>query len=381
MEPVLAADSPKEIRFNPDSIPAPSNVPGSDYPRIGPDRTVTVRVKAPEAKQVKLEGGAGLVKAPLALTKDTNGWWTATTEPAVPGFHYYWFNVDGLRVNDGSSYSYFGYGHETSGIEIPEAGVDFYSPKDVPHGQVRSHWFQSKITDAWRRAFVYTPPDYDHDSTRRYPVLYLQHGAGENERGWIEQGHADFILDNLLAEKKAVPMIVVMNSGYATKAGAGTVTGTNAVANMMRTTAAFGEVMLNEIIPSIDAQFRTRAEREGRAMAGLSMGSMQALDLALHHLDQFAWIAAMSRPPIQKFDVATAYDGAFRDAAQFNPKVKLLWFSAGTAETWFHSGTVALHEALEKAGIPNTFYSSPGTDHEWQTWRRSLYELVPKLFR
>jgi hypothetical protein len=213
-------------------------------------------------------------------------------------------NPDSIRVNDGSSYSYFGYGRETSGIEIPEAGVDFYSPKDVPHGQVRSHWFQSKITGAWRRAFVYTPPDYDRDSTRRYPVLYLQHGAGENERGWIEQGHADFILDNLLAEKKAVPMIVVMNSGYATKAGAGKSTDTNALANMMRTTAAFGEVMLNEIIPSIDAQFRTRPDRESRAMAGLSMGSMQTLDLTLHHLDQFAWIATArnSKPSLGNSD-------------------------------------------------------------------------------
>jgi enterochelin esterase family protein len=359
-----------------DSIPAPSNVGNAEYPRIASDLRVTFRLKAPGAKQVKLEGGTGLVKEPLEMARGEDGTWTATTPPAVPGFHYYWFMVDGLRVNDPSSYAWFGWGRETSGIEVPEAGVEFYDAKtDVPHGAVRVQWYHSTITGKWRRAHVYTPPDYDRNSRTRYPVLYLQHGAGENERGWVEQGRANFILDNLIASKKAKPMIVVVDTGYA--AFAGTIVGTNRAAP----TAAFEEVMLKELIPMIDATFRTKSTREHRAMAGLSMGSGQTLNLTLRHLDQFAWIGAMSGPPRQGFEVKTAYDGVFRDATAFNKKVKLLWLGAGTAEERIHASTVAIHETLNQAGIKNVFYSSPGTDHEWQTWRRSLHDFAPRLFR
>jgi len=329
---------------------------------------------------VKLEGGAGLIKAPVEMTRDTDGVWSLTTPPAVPGFHYYWFNVDGVRVNDAGSYAFFGYGRETSGIEVPEAGADFYQPKpEVPRGGVRAHWYFSKITDKWRRAFVYTPAEYDLKVTARYPVLYLQHGAGENERGWIDQGSASFILDNLIHAGAAVPMLVVVDTGYASYPA--TATNTPPADNRGRATAAFEEVMLQEIIPNIDASFRTIAQRESRAMAGLSMGGGQTLNLTLRHLDQFAWIGAMSSPPRQGFEVATAYDGVFKDAAAFNQKVKQLWIGAGTAETRFHDGALAMHEALKGAGIKSVFYSSPGTDHEWQTWRRSLRDLAPRLFR
>ena len=362
-----------------DSIPALSNITGADYPRIAPNHSVTFRLRAPNATQVKLEGGAGLVKEPLDLTRSDDGTWTVTTPPAVPGFHYYWFVVDGLRVNDASSYSYFGWARETSGIEIPEPGVDFYSAKDVPHGEVRVHWYHSKITGRWRRANVYTPPNYDKNSRARFPVLYLQHGAGENERGWIEQGRANFILDNLIAAGRAKPMIVVVDTGYAVYATNNASPSTNRMS--AAATAAFEEVMIKELIPTIDAKYRTVGDRKQRAMAGLSMGSMQTLNLTLRHLDQFAWIGAMSGPPRQGFDVATAVDGVFRDASAFNKKVKLLFLSAGTAETRFHTNTVAIHEALDRAGIKKVFYSSPGTDHEWQTWRRSLHDFAPRLFR
>lgn len=364
-----------------DAAPAPSNIPGADFPRIGSDLSVTFRLKAPEAKQVKLEGGAGLVKTPVAMTRADDGTWSVTTPPAVPGFHYYWFTVDGVRVNDAASYSYFGYGRETSGIDIPEPGADWYAPQHgVPRGDVRAHWYFSKITGKWRRAFVYTPPGYDRNQRTRYPVLYLQHGAGENERGWIEQGRANFILDHLIAGKRARPMLLVVDTGYATYANPpAAVPGDNNP--MLRATVAFEDVMLQEIIPSIDAQYRTLARRESRAMAGLSMGGMQTLNLTLRHLDHFAWIGALSSPPRQGFEVATAYDGVFRDATAFNRKVKLLWIGAGTAETRFHASALAMHEALEQAGIRHVFYSSAGTDHEWQTWRRSLHDLAPRLFR
>lgn len=359
-----------------DSTPAPSNLANAEYPRIASDLRVTFRLKAPNAKLVKLEGGAGLVKEPLEMAHGEDGTWTVTTPPAVPGFHYYWFTVDGLRVNDPTSYAWFGWARETSGIDVPEAGVDFYDAKEaVPHGEVRERWYHSKITGKWRRAHVYTPPDYDRKTRTRYPVLYLQHGAGENERGWVEQGRANFILDNLIASGRARPMILVVDTGYA--AFAGTSAGTNRAAP----TAAFEDVMLKELIPMIDATYRTLADRKSRAMAGLSMGSGQTLNLTLRHLDQFAWIGAMSGPPRQGFDVKTAYDGVLNDATAFNKKVKLLWLGAGTAEERIHASTVAIHEALNQAGIKNVFYSSPGTDHEWQTWRRSLYDFAPRLFR
>jgi len=208
-------------------------------------------------------------------------------------------------------------------------------------------------------------------------VLYLQHGAGENERGWVEQGRANFILDNLIAARKAEPMILVVDTGYATYAS----TNGASTARSSGPTGAFEEVMLTELIPMIDAGYRTKSNREYRAMAGLSMGSGQTLNVTLKHLDKFAWVGGMSGPPRQGFDPATSYDGVFRDAKAFNKKVKLLWLGAGTAEERIHASALAVHESLDRAGIRNVFYSSPGTDHEWQTWRRSLHDFVPRLFR
>ncbi|MEO8352761.1 MAG: alpha/beta hydrolase-fold protein, partial [Chthoniobacteraceae bacterium] len=310
------------VRATSEPTPAPSNVGNAEYPCIASDLRVTFRLKAPNAKEVKLEGGAGLVKEPLEMVRGDDGVWTVTTPPAVPGFHYYWFTVDELRVNDPSSYAWFGWGRETSGIEVPEAGVDFYDAKqDVPHGEVRERWYFSKLTGKWRRAHVYTPPAYDQEAQVRYPVLYLQHGAGENERGWVEQGRANFILDNLIASGRAQPMIVVVDTGYAAYHPS------NEPPSLPRAagpTGAFEEVMLTELIPMIDATYRTLADQKNRAMAGLSMGSGQTLNITLRHLDKFGWIGAMSGPPRGSFDVATAYDRVFRDTNAFNQKVKLL---------------------------------------------------------
>lgn len=254
--------------------------------------------------------------------------------------------------------------------------MDFYAMKEnVPHGEVRERWYFSKITGKWRHAHVYTPPDYDTKARARYSVLYLQHGAGENVRGWVEQDRATVILDNLIAEKKAKPMILVVDTSYASFA-------TNAVGtNRSAPTAAFEEVMLKELIPLIDSTYRTLDDRKNRAMPGLSMGSGQTLNIKLRHLDKFAWIGAMSGPPRQGFEVETAYDVVFNNASAFNKRVKLLWFGAGTAEERIYTSTTAMHEALDRAGIKNVFYSSPGTDHEWQTWRRSLHDFAPRLFQ
>jgi enterochelin esterase-like enzyme len=368
-----------------DSKPASSNVRGSQYPRVYPDGRASFRLKAPNAQKVQVQAGTpeGMGGGPFEMQKGADGFWTATTPKAVPGFHYYWFLVDGLNVNDPGSDTFFGYQRQTSGIEIPGPDDDFHMPKAVPHGQVRQHWYYSKVTAAWRRAMVYLPPDYD-TSKSKYPVFYLQHGAGEDEIGWTKQGHANFILDNLIAAKKAVPMIVVMDCGYATKPAGAAPTPPPAAAPAGRGGAqqnAFAEVFLNDIIPSIDATYRTRADREHRAMAGLSMGGGQTMQIAPANLDKFAYIGAFSGGASRTFDVKTAGGGAFADAAAFNKKVKLLWMSAGTAETAQFESAKATNTALTQAGIKAGLYISEGTAHEWHTWRRSLREFAPLLFR
>ena len=335
---------------------------------IGDDLRVTFKLKAPNAKSVKLRGGAGLVKEAVDLQRGDDGVWSVTTPPAVPGFHYYWFEVDGLTVNDPGSRAYFGWARECGGIDIPEKGVDFYDAKDVAHGELRQRWYLSKITGKWRRVFVYTPPGYERDVEARYPALYLQHGSGENERGWMEQGRANFILDNLIAAGKAKPMLLVSDTGYAARAGE-------------KPTSAFEEVMLGELIPMIDATYRTLAAPEHRAMTGLSMGAGQTLQIALKHPETFAWIGALSGGGRQPFDPKTSYDGVFADATAFAKRCKLLYLCAGGAEERAHAAGLAMHEALKAAGVASVFYSSPGTDHEWQTWRRGLHDLAPRLFR
>jgi hypothetical protein len=266
--------------------PAASNIQGSDFPKISLDNSVYVRLMAREAVKVQVQGGDGLCPKPLDLVKDTAGNWNAIIPSAGPGFHYYWFIVDGVRVNDPGSDTYHGYGRPTGGIEIPTAGEDFYHAKNVPHGDVREHWYYSEITGKWRCAYVYTPPEYDKYPKSRYPVLYLLHGAGENERGWSKQGHMSFILDNLIAEKKAVPMIVVMDNGYATAKNATAQPAAAPGRNMSRMAETLEQVYLKEIIPNIDLSYRTNPKRESRAMAGLSMGGMQTMLIGMNHLER-----------------------------------------------------------------------------------------------
>jgi enterochelin esterase family protein len=260
--------------------------------------------------------------------------------------------------------------------------VDFYEAKEVPHGEVRACWYHSKTTGKPRRAFVYTPPGYDRDSSVRYPVLYLQHGMGEDERGWTMQGRMNFILDNLLADGKAQPMIVVMDNGTVPNpspsrtAGAGDRPSPPAF-NFQ----GFQSVLLDDLIPKIDATYRTLADREHRAIAGLSMGGMQTLQIGLRHLDRFAYLGSFSGPPLAGFDVKTAYSGVFGDVAAFSQQVRLLWLGAGSEEERFITAMKGMHAALEAAGIRHVLFESPGTAHEWQTWRRSLYDFAPRLFR
>ncbi len=385
--PVRAEDSKPA-----DGVPAPSNIRGAEYPRIHADLRVTFRLKAPTAQKVEFGffGFDGGKRYPAQKGED--GFWTATTDPLVPGFHYYRVFLDGVEVNDPSSETFYGTGKETSGIEVPEKGVDFYLPKDVPHGEVRERWYLSKTTQQWRRIFVYTPPGYDANREARYPVLYLQHGGGEDERGWPNQGRVAFIMDNLLAERKAKPMLVVMEQGYARKPGEAPSPAKPAAKpgekpaprDFGRAFATFEEVMVNDLIPMIDATYRTIPDRESRAMAGLSMGGAQTFQITLKHLDLFAYIGGFSGAGGgfggAPFDAKTAHGGVMADADAFNKKVRLLWLGVGTAEGRLYDGIKGYHEALDKAGIKNVYYESPGTAHEWLTWRRCLHEFAPLLF-
>jgi enterochelin esterase family protein len=360
------------------SKPAATNIPGVEFPRIDSQSKVVFRVKAPNAQQVQVD----LLKK-YDMVKDTAGVWEVTTDPVVEGFHYYSILIDGVAVCDPACQTFYGMGRMASGIDIPEKGVDFYLTRDVPHGQIRQMRYYSNITKSWRRAFIYTPPGYDTNLNERYPVLYLQHGAGEDETGWSSQGKVDNILDNLIAEGKAKPMLVVMDRGYAVDPDAPKNDGQPGIARMLQNNT-LTDVFIKEIIPTIDKEFRTITDREHRAMAGLSMGGFQTFQITLNNLDKFAYIGGFSGAGFMQpgTDIKSMYNGAWADVDAFNKKVKVLYMSIGTVEPERMYQTVNnFHKELEKAGIKHIYYESPGTSHEWLTWRRSLHQFAGIIFK
>ena len=372
--------------------PASSNALDAQYPKVDSNSRVEIRFKAPDASKVKLNFWSG---PKVDMEKQADGFWTVTTPPMAPGLHYYVINVDGAEVSDPGSTAYFGGSKWASAVEVPEAGVDYYQPKDVPHGQVREIWYHSSVTDSWRHALVYLPPDYDSAKTR-YPVLYLQHGGGEDESGWIRQGKANFILDNLIAGGSTKPMIIVMANGYATRAGyvvpdlSGTAFGSPEFMKVMQERmGAFEDDVTQALIPFIDKTFRTVPDREHRAMAGLSMGGMQTFQVTFDHLDLFSYIGGFSGAggmmmmrSGEKPDLKTAFNGALADPATFQKRVHLLWIGVVTNEPErMKAGLENLHASLDDGKIQHVFYESPGTDHEWQTWRRDLKDFAPRLFQ
>jgi enterochelin esterase-like enzyme len=375
-----------------DFKPATSNVLDAQYPRVDSSSRVQIRFKAPDATKVRVNFWSG----PKAeMEKQADGFWTFTTPPMAPGLHYYTVIVDGAEVSDPGSTAYFGGSKWASAVEVPEAGATYYLPQDVPHGQVREIWYHSRVTGTWRHAMVYTPPGYDTQVKERYPVLYLQHGGGEDESGWTRQGKANFILDNLVASGRAKPMIVVMANGYARRAGqpapdlAGKPFGSpemrKAMQDMM---SAFEDDMTQALIPFIDSTFRTMPDRDHRAMAGLSMGGMQTFQVTFDHLELFSYIGGFSGAANVfamgngKPDMKTAFNGALADPAAFAKRVHLLWIGVGTDEPErMKQGIEQLHASLDDAKIQHVFYESPGTNHEWQTWRRDLQDFAPRLFQ
>jgi len=374
-----------------DFQPASTNVWGAEYPRVDSTGRVQIRVKAPDATKVRLNFWSG---PKLDMEKQQDGYWTVTTPPLVPGFHYYTLIIDGMEVSNLNTHAFFGGTKEASGVEVSEPGSTYYSIQDVPHGQVREVWYNSKVTGSWRHALVYLPPNYDTQTKERYPVLYLQHGAGEDETGWIRQGKANFILDNLMAAKSCKPMIVVMAYGYAKRTGQNLsdLTGKpfgspEMLKAMQEMAAAFEDDVTQALIPYIDSTFRTLSDRDHRAMAGLSMGGMQTFQITLNHLDLFSYIGGFSGAGgmlalgDRKLDPKTDYNGLFADPAVFAKKVHLLWLGVGTNEPErMRARLQRLHTSLLEANIQHVFYESPGTDHEWQTWRRDLKDFAPRLF-
>jgi enterochelin esterase family protein len=384
-----AAQPPADCR------PSALNIPGAPYPCVLPDNRVMFRVAAPDAEKVRVRVGKG-----FDMTKEADGLWHVTTTPQPLGFHYYTIQVDGAVVADPATRSFFGGGWWNSAIEIPDPEGAYFAAQDVPHGEVRQRWYHSSVTDTWRRAYVYTPPGYDRDLKTKYPVLYLLHGWGENEQGWHVQGQVDLIMDNLIAAGKARPMIIVMDNLNAVKPGEsaalyyarGVLTqpvpqpppapGAPPPAGRRGPlgSAVFTDMMLTDLIPMVEKTYRVAPGRENRAMAGLSMGGFQTFTTALAHLDRFAYIGGFSGSTGGRGDVdlKTLHDGVFADAAAFNKKVKVLFISIGSEEG---PGAKAFSGKLTEAGIHNVFFESPGTAHEWLTWRRSFREFAPLLFR
>jgi enterochelin esterase-like enzyme len=354
--------------------PSSLNQPGQEYPQVNPEGYARFRIEAPDAKSVSVSLGLG-GRGGTTLTKGEEGAWVGTTAgPLDEGFHYYRITVDGGTFNDPGTLNFYGSIRWESGIEIPAHDQDFYALKDVPHGRVQQVLFPSKSTNISRRAFVYTPPDYNKDITKRYPVLYLQHGWGEDETAWSVQGHANLIMDNLISEDKIRPFLIVMTYGMTNDVRIGGL-GSFKI-------DPFQTVLVDELIPYIDANFRTLSDQPHRAMAGLSMGGMETKSITLANLDNFSHIGLFSGGSISLDDV--------NNTPGFREKVKLVFVSYGSRELGgnrfggrspFGGDPKENSEALKNAGINSVFYVSPNTAHEFLSWRRSLREFAPLLFR
>ena len=358
----------------PEGVPSATNVPCAEYPRITEDGRGVFGLMAPEAKDVQVD----ICGKKFPLTRDEKGFWSGTTDELVVGPHYYALVVDGVRVNDPGARTVYGCGLDMSIFEVPEsaeAAAYYTYNKDVPHGQVRLCQYWSEVEGRQRQCYVYTPAEYDLDTNKRFPVMYLQHGMAENETGWHVQGKMANILDNNIAAGKAVPMIVVMDNGNCDY-------GFGAKKGESRDNfgASFFKVIVDDIIPFIDKTFRTRTDRESRAMSGLSWGGWQSFNIAMTNTDKFAHLGSFSGAifMLAGSDVTKSYDGIWSDAEKFNKEWKTLFIGTGTEEDL---GSKTVNKKLTDAGIKTVYYESEGTAHEWLTWRRCLNEFCQLVFK
>ncbi|MBP5336170.1 MAG: esterase [Bacteroidales bacterium] len=377
-----------------DFKPATTNQPGHQYPMVNSQRMVRAQVKATDAKSVKLDIGG--VK--YDMVNDGTGLWTGDSAPQDEGFHYYQLEIDGASVPDPGSLYYYGASRWGSGIDVPAADEDFYTLKNVPQGEVSEVYYYSSVTGSMRHCYIYTPAEYKKNTDKKYPVLYLQHGGGEDEHGWPQQGRTGIIMDNLIAAGKAVPFIIVMDNGSDTygpnnprperpaagaprpqgapQGGQRPQGGGNPFAGM-NFAGAFQSILEKDLIPMVEANYRVYADGAHRAMAGLSMGGMQTHSIALANPKLFSWIGIFSGGVFSKEEV---------DATPgFRENNKLIFISFGSRELENRIGGAAdprpITEELGQTGMNTVFYVSPDTAHEWQSWRRALYNFAQKLFK
>ncbi|MAO66622.1 MAG: esterase [Balneola sp.] len=375
---LLVVSTSLSMAQNTEYKPSSANQAGKEYPMVNEKGQVKAKIFAPDANYVQLDIGA--VK--YDLEKDEEGYWVGESAPQDEGFHYYQLNIDGASVPDPGSKYFYGAGRWGSGVEVPAHDQEIYALKDVPHGTVSEHVFYSEISESFKRTFVYTPPGYETNTDQSYPVLYLQHGGGENETGWSNQGKANLIMDNLIAAGESEPFIIVMSDGnWAFRPPA------NNDDDAEEDDAprewpprgwadGFMNTLIQEIIPMIDSNYRTIADQDHRAMAGLSMGGMQTRVITLQNSDVFSHVGMFSGGSISPKDVENNPD--------FKENIDLLFVSYGSKEldgNGRFGDPRANTNKLGEMGMNTHFYVSPETAHEWQSWRRSLYEFAPLLFR
>jgi len=356
-------------KYSVSGIPASTNVRRAKYPQLLPDYRAIFQIKAPDAQKVQLD----LVKK-YDMVKDTAGVWEVTTDTLSEGFHYYSLLIDGVAVADPASETFYGMGRMASGIEVPHKGDEYYAENNVPHGDIRIQRYYSTVFNAWRQCYIYTPPGYDLNSTEKYPVLYILHGGGEDERGWSAQGKASFILDNLIAEKKAKPMLIVMPDGN---------TNTDFAGFGERTLKMFEAELKRCVIPLVEKIFRAETDSKYRALAGLSMGGIQTLYVGMNNTDLFSYLGVFSSGwilPMQSKLADAQYEFMNKNIEKIKNNLKLLWIGIGGKEDIAYNNCQTMCRKLDEMKIKYEYDDYPG-GHAWPVWRHDLYKIAPLLFK
>ena len=352
-----------------------TNVNRGSYPRVLNDNSVMFRVHAPQANSVQIDLGG----TKYDMTKSEGDFWSVTTKPQVPGFHYYSLIVDGVSTADPSSQAFYGCSRWSSAIEIAEAGMDDFDVQDVPHGEVRIVYYYSKVDESWRPLMVYTPAGYN-ESKQYYPVVYIQHGGGEDHRGWMEQGRAAQIMDNLIAAGKAVPMIVVSSNSNVHSRNGGMGGGYS-----WQGMQTFRSELIENVIPFVEKTYRVKKDRKNRAMCGLSMGGGQSFYIGLRDPEVFANVGVFSTGMFGGIQGASSFDlekevpGMLTYTKTFNSQFDIFFLSCGEQDPRIEY-TRSIVKKMRDGGVKVRFNSYPG-DHEWQVWRKSLHEFAQYLFK
>jgi len=357
-------------KFNKYSVlgtPAPSNVRRAKYPQILPDGRAIFRVNAPDAQKVQLD-----LARKYDMARNNEGVWEVTTDSLTEGFHYYSLLIDGMAVADPASETFYGMGRMASGIEVPFKGDGYYAAKDVPHGEISIKRYYSTVSNKWRQFYIYTPPGYDTSINEKYPVLYILHGGGEDERGWATQGKTDLILDNLIAEKKAKPMIIVMPDGNVDAQGFGDMT-----------LMIFERELKQCVIPFVEKNFRTETGQGSRALAGLSMGGIQTLYVGINNTEMFSYLGVFSSGwivPAQNSLADKQYEFMKANLDKINGNLKQLWISMGGKEDIAYNNCQTMMSKFDELKVKYTYSEYPG-GHTWPVWRNNLYNFAQLLFR